>query len=216
VAKPYQIPTESMFPTIRANDRVIANRLIYRVRDIQRRDIIVFHPPPSATRTCGDGGGGNIPFVKRVIGLPGDRVEVRRETVGAADGPVYARVRVVDPGGSATSGGSVARIRLRPGDARSVTYVNGRPFEVGEAVTPVTLRSGPSRYATGGRMMSVPESYVLGPLTVPADRILVLGDNRPGSCDAHLWQPDRFVPLESVIGQAEVTYWPLSQLAFLD
>ncbi len=77
VAKPYEIPTESMVPTIKANDRIIANRLIYRFRDIQRRDIIVFHPPPSATSTCGDAGGGDIPFVKRVIGLPGDKVAVR-------------------------------------------------------------------------------------------------------------------------------------------
>ena len=77
VAKPYEIPTESMVPTIQANDRIIANRLIYRFRDIERGDIIVFHPPTSATRTCGDAGGGNIPFVKRVIGLPGDMVEVR-------------------------------------------------------------------------------------------------------------------------------------------
>ena len=45
VAKPYEIPTESMVPTIQANDRIIANRLIYRFRDIERGDIIVFDPP---------------------------------------------------------------------------------------------------------------------------------------------------------------------------
>ena len=74
VAKPYEIPTESMVPTIKANDRIIANRVIYRIRDIERGDIIVFDPPLAATRTCGDAGGGNMPFVKRVIGLPGDKV----------------------------------------------------------------------------------------------------------------------------------------------
>ncbi len=37
VAKPYEIPTESMVPTIKANDRIIANRLIYRFRDIAAR-----------------------------------------------------------------------------------------------------------------------------------------------------------------------------------
>ena len=215
VAKPYEIPTESMVPTIKANDRIIANRLIYRVRDIQRRDIIVFHPPPSATRTCGDAGGGNIPFVKRVIGLAGDTVEVRRETVVAADGPVYANVRVIDPNGSPTFGGTVARIRLRPGDSRSVTYVDGKPFGVSAAITPVELKGDPSVYLASGRMMDS-GTYELGPLTVPADRLLVLGDNRPGSCDAHQWQPDPFVPVENVIGQAEVIYWPLSHLSFLD
>ena len=55
VAKPYEIPTPSMAPTIEPGDRIIANRLVYRFRDIERGDIIVFDPPPSATRECGDG-----------------------------------------------------------------------------------------------------------------------------------------------------------------
>jgi signal peptidase I len=75
LAKPYEIPTGSMAPTIQPNDRVVANRVIYRFRDIERGDIIVFHPTESAVRECGSPPG--EPFVKRVIGLPGDRVEVR-------------------------------------------------------------------------------------------------------------------------------------------
>ena len=216
VAKPYEIPTESMVPTIKANDRIIANRVIYRFRDIHRRDIIVFHPPPSATRTCGDAGGGNIPFVKRVIGLPGDTVEVKREEVTAADGPVYAHVRTYQPGGSPTMGGGTARVRLQPGDSRSVTFVNGKVFVVDEAITPATLKGAPASYHAGGQLMENPGPYELGPLTVPAERLLVLGDNRPGSCDAHQWLPDPYVPMRNVIGQAEVIYWPLSHLAFLD
>lgn len=215
VAKPYEIPTESMVPTIKANDRIIANRLIYRFRDIQRRDIIVFHPPPSATRTCGDAGGGSIPFVKRVIGLPGDSIEVKREVVTTADGPVYGRVRVYASGSETRTGGSVKRIRLRPGDSRSVTYVDGKVFVVDEAITPVELKGDPADYGLEGSLKDS-GTYVLGPLTVPEDRLLVLGDNRPGSCDAHQWQPDPFVPMDSVIGQAEVIYWPLSHLSFLD
>ena len=75
VAKPYEIPTESMVPTIRAHDRIIANRLIYRFRAIHRGDIIVFTPPASAIATCAPPPG--VPFVKRVIGVAGDRVVVR-------------------------------------------------------------------------------------------------------------------------------------------
>ena len=159
VAKPYEIPTESMVPTIQANDRIIANRLIYRFRDIERGDIVVFDPPLAATRFCGDAGGGNIPFVKRVIGLPGDRVEVRGGT----------------------------------------TLVNGKPFVVDKARTP--------HYA-----MKFP--------VVPKDSILVLGDNRDASCDSHQWRaggvPAPFVSMDAVIGQAEITYWPLSHIGFLD
>lgn len=161
VAKPYEIPTESMVPTIKANDRIIANRLIYKFRDIERGDIIVFDPPPSATRTCGEAGGGNVPYVKRVIGVAGDTVEVRE------DGP---------------------------------TLVNGEPFDVPAAL--------PNPEQRGGQTSRT--------FTVPAERLFVLGDNRPGSCDGHQWQPDPYVPVDSVIGQAEVLYWPLSHLAFLD
>ena len=155
VAKPYEIPTPSMVPTIKPHDRIIANRLIYRFRSIDRGDIIVFHPPPSATATCGDAGGGDVPFVKRVIGLPGDNVEVR-------DGQ---------------------------------TFVNGKPYVVEKALTP---------------------NYEMKWPTVPKGQLLVLGDNRPGSCDAHQWKPNPFVPQDSVIGQAEVIYWPLSHLSFLN
>lgn len=220
VAKPYEIPTASMTPTIEGNDRIIANRLIYRFRDIERRDIIVFDPPPAATRTCGDAGGGNIPFVKRVIGIPGDTVEVRRETVVASDPPVDARVLVIDLTLDGSGERTVQTIRLRPGDTRSVTYVNGEPFPVAEAITPVELRDGgnPS-YGLSGDVNGSP-AYDFGPATVPEGAILVLGDNRPGSCDSHQWRDgaDRapFVPIASVIGQAEVTYWPLRHLTFLD
>ncbi len=218
IAKPYEIPTESMVPTIKANDRIIANRLIYRLRDIERRDIIVFDPPISATRTCGDAGGGNIPFVKRVIGLPGDEVEVRREVVTAADDPVFANVRVGNAASANGEGRGAERIRLLPGDARSVTYINGAPFPVTQAITPVELKGTAADYDTAGPITDE-LTYELGPLTVPPDRLLVLGDNRPGSCDSHQWQGGalaKFVPMENVIGQAEVIYWPLSHLTFLD
>jgi signal peptidase I len=154
VAKPYEIPTESMVPTIQANDRIIANRVVYRVRDIQRGDIIVFDPTESARRSCGNTDG-DVPFVKRVIGLPGDRVEVR--------------------------GGQ--------------TLVNGRPFVVEDAITPAYDKTWP---------------------VVPPGRLLVLGDNRNESCDSHQWEPDPFVPEDSVIGQAEVIYWPLGHIGFLN
>jgi signal peptidase I len=75
VAKPYEIPTASMAPTIAENDRILANRWIYRVREVERGDVIVFHPTEAALRACNQTA--DVPFVKRVIGLPGDRVVVR-------------------------------------------------------------------------------------------------------------------------------------------
>lgn len=219
VAKPYEIPTASMTPTIQGNDRIIANRLIYRFRDIERGDIVVFDPPQAATRTCGDAGGGDIPFVKRVIGIPGDTVEVRRERIVEGDGPVAARVLVVRVNADGSPERVVQTITLQPGDTRSVTYVNGEPYDVPEAITPVELRGDPSEYGLDGDIDGAP-AYAFGPVRVPEGEILVLGDNRPGSCDSHQWrsqgEPAPFVPEDDVIGQAEVTYWPLSHITFLD
>jgi signal peptidase I len=53
---------------------------------------------------------------------------------------------------------------------------------------------------------------------VPPGTVLVLGDNRNDSCDAHDWNDygSPFVPRSSIIGQAEVTYWPFNRATFLD
>ena len=86
VVNPYRIPSSSMEPTLhcarpasgceaRFSDRVLANRFIYRFRDPARGEIVVFETPPAARQRCGAGG----TFVKRLIGLPGDRIELRNE-----------------------------------------------------------------------------------------------------------------------------------------
>ncbi len=53
-----------------------------------------------------------------------------------------------------------------------------------------------------------PMDYSLGPFTVPAGHLLVLGDNRNASLDSHLWGP---LPEGEVIGTAVWRYWPLSR-----
>jgi len=84
VVNPYRIPSSSMEPTLHcaapgvgcqagASDRVLANRFIYRFRDPERGDIVVFETPEEAVERCGAGG----TFVKRLIGLPGDTIAQR-------------------------------------------------------------------------------------------------------------------------------------------
>ena len=93
VVNPYRIPSSSMEPTLhcarpetgceaRYSDRVLANRFLYHIRDPRRGEIIVFKTPPQAKIKCGAGG----TFVKRLIGLPGDTVELR---LLRGDGYVY-------------------------------------------------------------------------------------------------------------------------------
>ncbi len=88
VAKPYRIPTSSMEPTLhcavpgpgclgKSSDRVIAAKVVYDLRSPERGDIVVFKAPALAKERCQEGG----TFVKRIIGLPGERVSERRGIV---------------------------------------------------------------------------------------------------------------------------------------
>jgi signal peptidase I len=85
VAKPYRIPTSSMEPTLhcaqpgpgclgKASDRVLAASVVYDFRSPARGDIVVFKAPELAKTRCGEGG----TFVKRIVGLPGERISERR------------------------------------------------------------------------------------------------------------------------------------------
>jgi signal peptidase I len=92
----FSIPSPSMNPTLVKNDRVLVNRLSYRFHDPRRGDVIVFenpHPEPvhrgplsGFVHWLGEGLGishddRNRDFIKRVIGLPGDLVEIHRGVV---------------------------------------------------------------------------------------------------------------------------------------
>jgi signal peptidase I len=76
----YEVTSSSMENTLQVNERVLVDKLAYKFGTPQRGDIIVFHPPfPSPA-----------PFVKRVIGLPGEKVEIANGTVTIvrADGSI--------------------------------------------------------------------------------------------------------------------------------
>jgi signal peptidase I len=67
----FWIPSESMEPTLQRDDRVLVNRLSYRVGDVGRGDVVVFDRPP------GQPDNGIDELIKRVIGVEGDTVEGR-------------------------------------------------------------------------------------------------------------------------------------------
>ena len=87
-AKLYRIPSAAMEPTLRCeapapectgktDDRVLAVRLRWPFSGLSRGDVVAFRTPPRARERCGVGG----VYVKRVIGLPGERVSERRGVV---------------------------------------------------------------------------------------------------------------------------------------
>ncbi len=70
VVQTFYIPSASMEPTLKKNDRVVVNKVSYRVHDVHRGDIVVFTTPPGVNKSFKD-------LVKRVVGLPGETVEGR-------------------------------------------------------------------------------------------------------------------------------------------
>jgi signal peptidase I len=113
IVKPYRIPSGSMIPTLAIGQRVLVNRIGSDFSSPQIGDIVVFHPPKNYAEGCADpdegenqsGELGNSPcgvaqrqastqtFIKRVVGLPGDRISIRDGQVirdGVAERDPYA------------------------------------------------------------------------------------------------------------------------------
>lgn len=92
-----RVDGSSMVPTLKNGEFVLVNRLAYRLGEPQRGDVIVFHYPKNPTQE----------YVKRLIGLPGDKVEVERRQVSVngeildepyiADSPRYQVNTTVPP-----------------------------------------------------------------------------------------------------------------------
>src|SRR5512144_1978202 len=67
VVQAFKIPSGSMLPTLQIGDHILVNKFIYYFTPIKRDDIIVFKFPQDESRD----------FIKRVIGLPGETLEIR-------------------------------------------------------------------------------------------------------------------------------------------
>ena len=78
VAEARWIPSESMMPTLKVNDNLIVDKLSYDFTNPQRGDIVVFSPTDNIKKA-----NPNLKdaFIKRIIGLPGDKVEVKGKRV---------------------------------------------------------------------------------------------------------------------------------------
>lgn len=100
----FYIPSESMLPTLRVDDRVLVNKLIYRVSDIDKGDVVVFERPPGETDASIED------LIKRVVATGGD-------TVSAQNGILYVNGKPLDesylPANTVTD--NLAPITVPPG-----------------------------------------------------------------------------------------------------
>jgi signal peptidase I len=85
VAEARWIPSESMVPTLQKYDKLIVDKVSYRFVEPQRGDIVVFSPTEAIKKDNPDL---KDAFIKRIVGLPGDKVEVKGERVYINDRPL--------------------------------------------------------------------------------------------------------------------------------
>ncbi|TQV64662.1 MAG: signal peptidase I [Halothiobacillaceae bacterium] len=160
VAEPFRIPSSSMMPTLEVGDFILVNKFAYGVRlpvvrtkmvplgEPRRGDVVVFKYPQNP----------DVDYIKRIIGLPGDRVRYKNKQLFINDQPV-----------------SLAADGVYPGDGPQGRMLGAQLFKedllgVNHAILQRLEASGPE-----------------GEVVVPEGHYFVMGDNRDNSNDSRYW-----------------------------
>ncbi|MCB9781010.1 MAG: signal peptidase I [Alphaproteobacteria bacterium] len=203
--EPFRIPSGSMVPTLAIGDHILVTKYTYGLRwpltripigDIavpERGDVIVFvFPGSDRDKTTGEPEIGHwldvpvpgitIDYVKRVVGLPGDTIEVR-DNVLVLNGEVQPQ----------TTTGDYEFV-----DDRCDPHPTRQHEEDLGGIEHAMLTT--TRY--GSRMPD------FGPITVPEGHVFAMGDNRDHSADSRVWG---FVPLRNIKGKARFVWLSYDQ-----
>lgn len=184
----YVIPSESMLPSLLVNDHIFVNKAVYgtripftekwlyRLKEPERGEVIVFKFPEDKS----------LAYIKRVVGVPGDKIHYE-------NGNLYVNGELVEK--------TLPSKLLNDFDwiAKNVDHLGNQYKDV---YTHWQEQLGGHDYSVLQKKMNG-NSFEYGPVTVPADNYLVLGDNRDNSSDSRAWG---FVPRENLIGRAGIVW----------
>jgi signal peptidase I len=203
VVEAFQIPSGSMLPTLEVGDHIFVSKFAYavgipftntkiaRLGAPKRGDIIVFKYPPDQ----------NVDYIKRVVGLPGETIEIRRNELFIDGKPMP---REIVGGECSTDDGAAADGKGL--EARGEDH--GHPCEtwleqLGQVrhLTRQDPRLPPTNFPAASELSP---SARREPITIPAGSYFVMGDNRDNSRDSRFWG---FVPYELIKGRALVVWW---------
>jgi signal peptidase I len=198
IFEPFRIPSDSMMPTLLDGDFIIVNKYAYGLRlpvvnrkvvavgEPQRGDVVVFRYPPDPS----------VNFIKRLVGLPGDHVEVHDNLViinGKAV-PFYVGKQRYSDGCYVNM--SLAHERLGAHEHEAMFC----PVALDRApVLPGCKRSGVRGYVCGDEDAPGGMRAAAFVGDVPPGHYLMMGDNRDNSDDGRMWG---FVPEENLVGKA--------------
>ncbi len=177
IVEPFQIPSESMVPTLEVGDFILVNKFIYGIRlplvrskviditDPKRGDVMVFFPPHESRY-----------FIKRVIGLPGDTVRVANNVLYVNGKKMEQAFAYEDNRGEAGCDNGYNQFKY------VVAYE-----QLGDKTHAMRSCKSPRRRPFD-RVWEVPEGHYF-----------MMGDNRDNSSDSRVWGP---VPEARIVGKA--------------
>ena len=176
----YSLPSSSMTPSLLAGDYVYAHA--YRDQPLERGDIAVFKLPTNGTD-----------YIKRIVGLPGDRIQVR-------GGILHINGKSVQRESTGAYTYRYFSGTVRTATRYQETLPNGKRYMIVEESDTYPADNTPV-------------------YTVPAGHYFAIGDNRDNSLDSRYLQKVGFIPHENITGRVILIYfskdgswWPLSRL----
>lgn len=194
----FWIPSGSMIDTLRKNDYIVANKLIYRMSEPKVGDIVVFKPPSMILTP----GSPETDYIKRLVGAPGDVIELK-------DKQLYRNGKAVDePYVRYTDGDEV--LSKEQADQRRIE--DFKLINDDGRYVPVMMQSGIVNLSSPADFQVEPDKiqkYLEAkPVAIPPGYYLFMGDNRNGSYDSRYWG---LVPRSSIIGRSEFVWLPFSR-----
>lgn len=227
----FRIPTGSMKNTLLVGDYLFVNKLAYAFStpkyipfteveiphlsigtgDVDRGDVLVFEYP--GDRDAIEPREKKINYIKRCIGLPGDKIEIRNKRVFVNDQPIQEAEGMRIRERSEDSGAIQSRIFPKgakwnqdwfgpitipkQGDKITVTRDNLQEWEV------FIAREGHTAQIGGNGMIQI-DGKQDSVYEVKRDYLWMMGDNRDDSEDSRFWG---FMPIDNVVGEAMFIYW---------